>query len=149
MSPAAQSCVDPATMPWRGPVQDSERTTDAGSGQQRSGTPARALICPLSGALDGHSVPAMGARDDADLPVLPGFREIALRRRELIAGLTAVRRDAGLSQADVAERMGTAQSVVARLESGELDVRLSTLQRYASAVSCELRAGSVDGGGPS
>jgi len=89
----------------------------------------------------------MGA-DDADLPVLPGFRDIALRRRALIEGLVAARRDAGLSQADVAERMGTTQSAVARLESGELDVRLSTLQRFASAVSCELRTGPVDRGGP-
>lgn len=91
----------------------------------------------------------MDAPHGDDLPVLPGFREIALRRRELIAGLVSARRDAGLSQADVAERMGTTQSAVARLESGELDVRLSTLQRFASAVSCELRTGAVDTGGTS
>jgi transcriptional regulator with XRE-family HTH domain len=30
--------------------------------------------------------------------------------------------------------MGTSQSAVARLESGELDVRLSTLERYAAAL---------------
>ena len=91
----------------------------------------------------------MGADAGDDLPVLPGFREIALRRRELIADLVSARRDAGLSQADVAERMGTTQSAVARLESGEVDARLSTLQRFASAVSCELRTDPVDRGGPS
>ena len=85
---------------------------------------------------------------DGDLPVLPGFRDIALRRRELIDGLVIARREAGLSQAEVAERMGTTQSAVARLESGELDVRLSTLQRFASAVSCELRTDPVDRGDP-
>ena len=91
----------------------------------------------------------MGAAgDDSDLPVLPGFRDIALRRRALIDDLVAARREAGLSQADVAARMGTTQSAVARLESGELDARLSTLQRFASAVSCELRSGPVSEGGP-
>jgi predicted transcriptional regulator len=30
--------------------------------------------------------------------------------------------------------MGTTQSAVARLESGELDARLSTLERYAAAL---------------
>jgi predicted transcriptional regulator len=30
--------------------------------------------------------------------------------------------------------MGTSQSAVARLESGELDARLSTLERYADAL---------------
>jgi predicted transcriptional regulator len=30
--------------------------------------------------------------------------------------------------------MGTSQSAVARLESGELDARLSTVERYAAAL---------------
>jgi len=68
-----------------------------------------------------------------------GFREIAARRQELAAELTAVRLAAGLSQTEVAARMGTSQSAVARLEAGDGDVRLSTLERYASAVGCELR----------
>jgi predicted transcriptional regulator len=68
------------------------------------------------------------------LPVFPGFREIALRRRGLIDELVAARQEVGLSQTVVAARMGTSQSVVARLESGEIDVRLSTLERYAAAV---------------
>jgi hypothetical protein len=34
--------------------------------------------------------------------------------------------------------MGTSQSVVARLESGALDMRLSTLQRYAAALGLDL-----------
>ena len=44
----------------------------------------------------------------------------------------------GLSQAEVAGRMGTSQSAVARLEAGGADVRLSTLQRYAAAVGGQL-----------
>jgi predicted transcriptional regulator len=68
----------------------------------------------------------------------PGFREIAERRREVIAELVAARTVQGLSQTVVAARMGTSQSVVARLEAGDVDARLSTLQRYANAVSRDL-----------
>ncbi len=48
--------------------------------------------------------------------------------------LTAARARAGLSQAEVAQRMGTTQSVVARLESGRRPPSLRTVQRYAHAV---------------
>lgn len=79
---------------------------------------------------------------DDDLPVFPGFREIALRRRrQVIDELATARREANLSQTEVAARMGTSQSVVARLESGGIDARLSTLQRYAAAVGHELQLG--------
>lgn len=54
--------------------------------------------------------------------------EFALAR-ELIAARTR----AGLSQAEVAARMGTSQSTVARLESGRNPPSLRTLDRYASA----------------
>ncbi len=50
--------------------------------------------------------------------------------RELISA----RARAGLSQAEVAQRMGTTQSVVARLESGRRPPSLRTVQRYAQAV---------------
>ena len=79
--------------------------------------------------------------EEDSLPVLPGFREIAQRRRLVIGELAGARRAAGLSQTEVAARMGTSQSVVARLESGAIDARLSTLQRYAAAVGWELELG--------
>lgn len=71
-------------------------------------------------------------------PVFPGFREMAARRRALVDDLVARRVALGLSQTDVAARMGTSQSAVARLESGNVDVRWSTLERYASAVGRRL-----------
>ena len=52
--------------------------------------------------------------------------------RELIAARTK----AGLTQADVAERMGTTQSTVARLEGGKAVPSMRSLQRYAQAVGC-------------
>jgi predicted transcriptional regulator len=67
-------------------------------------------------------------------PRLPGFAEMAARRRALAEELVERRIALGLSQTEVAARMGTSQSAVARLETGEADVRLSTLERYAAAV---------------
>jgi len=71
-------------------------------------------------------------------PLLPGFKELAQRRRALADELVERRIAVGLSQTEVAARMGTSQSAVARLESGQSDVRLSTLERYAAAVGYSL-----------
>jgi len=71
-------------------------------------------------------------------PLFPGFKEMAQRRRALAARLVARRQQLGLSQTEVAARMRTSQSAVARLESGDADVRLSTLERYAAALGQEL-----------
>jgi predicted transcriptional regulator len=76
-----------------------------------------------------------------ELPILPGFREMAAHRRALLDELVARRRTAGLSQGEVADRMGTSQPAVARLEAGQVDARISTLQRYADAVGARLRFG--------
>ena len=93
------------------------------------------------------------AQGDAEyrLPVMPGFREMALRRiadeqasrmaedrGRLVRELAEQRQAAGLSQTEVAARMGTSQSAVARLESGTADVRASTLERYAAAVGGQI-----------
>jgi predicted transcriptional regulator len=64
----------------------------------------------------------------------PGLQDLAGRRRALIAELVRARQESDLSQTEIATRMGTTQSAVARLESGELDARLSTLERYAAAL---------------
>jgi predicted transcriptional regulator len=64
----------------------------------------------------------------------PGLEGLSRRRRELIDELVRARQESALSQTEIAARMGTSQSAVARLESGELDARLSTLERYAAAL---------------
>jgi ribosome-binding protein aMBF1 (putative translation factor) len=80
---------------------------------------------------------------ELSLPLLPGFREMAIRRmsaqrRRLVGDLADQRRSAGLSQTEVAARMGTSQSAVARLEAGDVDVRASTLERYAAAIGSQI-----------
>ena len=64
----------------------------------------------------------------------PGFGAVGGDVDDLIDRLVRRRQDLGLSQTVVAARMGTSQSAVARLESGGLDARLSTLERYAAAL---------------
>jgi len=56
--------------------------------------------------------------------------------------LLRARQAAGMTQADVAERMGIAQASVARLEASAGSRKhapsVATLRRYADAVNCEL-----------
>ena len=66
-------------------------------------------------------------------PRFPDLVAEAERRRVLARDLAARRTTAGLSQTLVAARMGTAASVVSKLEAGA-DVKLSTLQRYCVAI---------------
>lgn len=54
--------------------------------------------------------------------------------RELIHA----RSRAHLTQAEVAKRMGTTQSVVARLESGTKSANLKTLEKFAKATGSYL-----------
>lgn len=51
--------------------------------------------------------------------------------------LIEARAKAGLSQRDLAERMGTSQPTVARLEGGHKP-SLKTLERYANALGMEV-----------
>ena len=57
--------------------------------------------------------------------------------------LLRARQAAGMTQTDVAERMGIAQASVARLESSAGSRKhapsIATLRRYADAVGCDLR----------
>lgn len=52
--------------------------------------------------------------------------------------LMEARRKAGLSQTEVARRMGVPQSAVVRLEAGTHSPTLSTLSRYAAAMGVTL-----------
>lgn len=53
---------------------------------------------------------------------------------EIARSLIEARAKAGLTQAEVAKRMGTKQSVVARIESGSQLPSMKSVIRYASAV---------------
>lgn len=76
----------------------------------------------------------IAAERTARNPEFPGLVDAALRRRELLRALGAQREKLGLSQTAVAAVMGTSQSAVARLEAGDVDAKLSTVERYAAAL---------------
>lgn len=62
----------------------------------------------------------------------------ALEPEFRLAGqLINARSNAGLSQQELAQRMGTSQSTVARLESGHKP-SIKSLERYAEAVGMKL-----------
>ena len=48
------------------------------------------------------------------------------------------RETTGLSQRDLAQRMGTSQAAIARLEAGGVGATLTTLQRAASALNLDI-----------
>ncbi|MEO8323246.1 MAG: helix-turn-helix domain-containing protein [Actinomycetota bacterium] len=70
--------------------------------------------------------------------------EAALERRQLLRELARRRAQKGITQQIVAERMSTSQSAVARMEAGEVDARLSTVERYAAAVGQRVEWNLVD-----
>jgi len=88
-------------------------------------------------------------RDDLDIeiaarternPDYPRILAAAERTRALVRALADERERAGLTQAEVARRMGTTQPAVARLERGDADPRLSTIERYAEVVGWTVQA---------
>ena len=57
----------------------------------------------------------------------------------LAHALIKARADAGLTQAELAERMGTTQSAVARMEGGKARPSTTTLAKVAAATGTRLR----------
>jgi ribosome-binding protein aMBF1 (putative translation factor) len=57
---------------------------------------------------------------------------------EIATELVKARLRAGLSQAELARRMGTSQSTIARLESGQTLPSTKTLLRYAEATGSKF-----------
>lgn len=57
----------------------------------------------------------------------------------LAAALIGARSEAGLTQEELARRMNTTQTVIARLESGRAKPSTRTLERFAAATDHRLR----------
>ena len=57
----------------------------------------------------------------------------------LATALIKARADAGLTQAELARRMGTTQSAIARLEGGKAHPSTATLAKLAKATGTKLR----------
>ncbi len=71
-------------------------------------------------------------------PELQSEYERQAPRFRALSALIALRQELNVSQAELARRMGVSQPVVAKLESGEGNVKIDTLARAAAALGREL-----------
>ncbi len=81
----------------------------------------------------------MDAERTARNPQFPALLAAARERRAFIRELTVKRRELGLSQAEVARRMGTTQPYLSRFESGALDPSHSFEDRVAAALGLVVK----------
>jgi len=80
----------------------------------------------------------------ADSPARRRGYEHAGRTVRLAMEIHQLREKRGLSQRELAERLGTTQSAVARLEAGNVTPSLPTLDKVAEALGVELIVSFVD-----
>ncbi len=75
-------------------------------------------------------------------PAVKADYDANITKYAILDEILSARREAGLTQAQVAERMGTKASAVARLESalvsGKHSPSIETLRKYAAAVGKRL-----------
>ena len=72
----------------------------------------------------------------------PGFRArhaAALSRREMMRRMADARLAADRSQTELGAAVGTSQAQIARIEKGDADCRISSVERYAAALGFEVR----------
>jgi len=77
-------------------------------------------------------------------PDFPQMLEEAIERRTLMHALVQERKRQHITQKNLAARMATKQSTLARLEQDQRDPRISTLQRYASSLGKRIAWQLVD-----
>jgi ribosome-binding protein aMBF1 (putative translation factor) len=79
-----------------------------------------------------------------DTPARRQGYEKARRSIRLAMEIHALREKRGLTQKELAERLGTTQSAIARLEAGNIAPSLPTLDKVAAALGVELVVSFVD-----
>ena len=82
----------------------------------------------------------------ADSPARRTGYDKANRAIRLAFEIRELREARGLSQRELAERVGTTQSAIARLEAGNISPSLPTLDRVAEALGAELTVTIADPG---
>ncbi len=86
--------------------------------------------------LDPHIAELLGI--DLDDPEVQRENAAIDRDMRLIETLVGIRRQRGLTQSDVAERMGRSQPAVSDFERLGGDPHLSTIRRYALAIGVDV-----------
>ncbi len=84
------------------------------------------------------------ARGDADAGEFRDSHEETRRSYEFGVLTHTLRKTAGLTQKELATRMGTTASAIARLEGGGTSPTFGTLERLADALGVQLRLEVAD-----
>lgn len=66
------------------------------------------------------------------------------KKLEVAYSILQLRKQAGLSQAQLAEKIGTKQNNVARIETGQQNLTTDTLQKIAAAFQRDLKIDFVE-----
>ena len=74
----------------------------------------------------------------ADPDVQQAYQDLA-PRFSVVRQLIALREQHGWTQRELADRAGMKQPQLARLETGQVEPKLDTLQRLAEAMGCRVR----------
>ena len=74
----------------------------------------------------------------SETPARQAGYDRARRAHEIGEEVRRLREERGISQSELARRMGTSQSVIARLELGGVEPRFDTLDRVCAALGVEL-----------
>lgn len=61
------------------------------------------------------------------------------KQLEIAYKILQLRKKSGISQAELAKKIGAKQSNIARMEAGEQNFTTATLQKIADAFSCNLK----------
>ncbi|MFA5169722.1 MAG: helix-turn-helix transcriptional regulator [Candidatus Paceibacterota bacterium] len=72
----------------------------------------------------------------------PAFKkefEKEYQKIKLAYEISQLRKKKNMSQVELAQKIGTTQSVVARMEAGKQNLSVDTLSKIASAFNCEVK----------
>ena len=64
--------------------------------------------------------------------------ELVSARQRIVSALTEARLAAGVSQQELANRIGTQKPNISRMESGQQNISLDTMLKYASALDLDV-----------
>lgn len=108
-----------------------------------------AKAVPLNAPQAGHRSVTDMVRDLlTDDPEFVNEFETRLSNRQLVKALAVIRARAGLSQQELAAKVGCSQSKISKLESGnDADLRFGDIAAYLQATNHEARIFLVAGGG--
>lgn len=91
----------------------------------------------------GHTSWDQVKRARKDTPAVQAGYESARRAFKLGEQVRRLREERGISQAELARRMGTGQPAIARLEAGGVTPTIDTLERVGRALGVELKVDFV------